>query len=194
MPVAPASPTKPTLPAAPVLSPAAQNAPPNSTAASPAGALPTAGKAVNPEVSDAVRKLEGLGQAFQGTKAPAGSGDKAGTAAATAGQLTNSSQNTLPASLYSPDGSLRQTAVPAKPPATDTKPVFLSYFPFLGILVAVIMIFIGLRLLKKQTKEQRTLFNKTKKTSSKTAREEIDVVTAPQAASSKVKSNFEVRI
>lgn len=193
VPSAPIPPTKPTPPAPPVVAPARADIPPGPAAAAPASPSPNAGKAVSPQVADTVKKLEGLGQAFQGTAMPQKGGAKTDPAAAAAGQ-TNSIPTAPPAVFSSSDRSDGKTAVPVPLPVMDKKPSVEVYVPFLGTVAIIIIVAVGWRLFKAKAKQPRTLIDYSRQTVTTTTKEGIDVVVTPRPKTSKVKSNFEVRV
>ncbi len=192
-PTAPTPPTKPTPPALPALAPTHAN-----TAAKPADAAPAsppaaAGLAAAPEVTDAVRKLEGLGQAFQGKTTANTAGNKVDAAAGKANGAPNSLQAAPPAAFSAENGAAAgQTAVAVNQPV-PAKATAGSYLPFLGWMAIIIVVVAGLCLFKRRPR-QRPPADYSRQTPATTAQERMDVVVAPRTSAAKVKSNFEVRV
>ncbi|HWR44860.1 hypothetical protein [Sporomusa sp.] len=193
MPVAPTPPTKPTPPVAPAFTPSRSNTASDLNTASPANSTQNLSKPVSPEVSGTAKKLEGLGEAFQGKATQTKGGEKA-EPAATEVSKTNSIQAAPIASFDSQNGVSSQTTVPTKPPAMDSKPSSLSYVPFIGIMGVIVVILLGIRVFKMKTKQPRTLIDYSKRSTTVMNKEGIDIVVSPQTTAPKVKRNFELRV
>ncbi|WP_139796312.1 hypothetical protein [Sporomusa malonica] len=143
-------------------------------------------------MSSTVKELEGLGKAFQGNSTQTKVGEKSEPAAATVSKTNN-----MAAPIASFDSQARistQTAVPAKLPAIDSKPASVSYAPFVGIVGITAVILMGLRLFKNRTKQNRTVIDYSKRTTTVINKDGLDIVIAPQTTAPKVKQNFELRV
>lgn len=192
-PTAPTPPTKPTPPALPALAPTHANTAANPAAAAPASPSGAAGLAVTPEVTDAVRKLEGLGQAFQGKTTSNKAGNKVDAATGKATGTPNSMQAVSPTASSRENGAAAgQTAVSPNQPV-PAKASSGSYLPFLGFMVIIIVVVAGLCLFKRRPR-QRALADYSRQPPAMPAQDDVDVVVAPRTSAAKGKSNFEVRV
>jgi hypothetical protein len=190
--VAPTPPTKPTPPVAPTLTPAGSHTATDLAPAAAANSSQNSSKPVSTELSGTAKKLDELGKAFQGKPVQAKTDEKTAPAPTTINK-TNSTQ-AAPAASTDSQAVSAQTAVPDKPPEMNSKPSAFSYLPFIGIVGVIAVILVGLRLVKRKTKQQRTLIDYSKRTTAVMNKEGLDIVVTPQTATSKVKSNFEVRV
>ena len=190
--VAPTPPTKPTPPVAPTLTPAGSHTAADLSPAAAANVSQNLSKPVSTELSGTAKKLDELGKAFQGKPVQAKTGEKTAPAPTTINK-TNSIQ-AAPAASTDSQAVSAQTAVPDKPPVVNSKPSALSYLPFIGIVGVIAVILVGLRLVKRKTKQQRTLIDYSKRTTAVMNKEGLDIVVTPQTTTPKVKSNFEVRV
>ncbi len=189
--VAPNPPTKPTPP---VLTPTGSHPASDSdssTTTAPANSTQNSNSLVSPEVAGAAKKVGEIGKAIQGNQVQPKDGAK--EASDTAAKA--SSKQAIPvASTDSQDAVATQTTTSLKAPAVNSKPISLSYAPFVGIVVVVALILVGLRLFKNKTKEPRTLIDYSARTSTVMSKEGIDIAVSTQTTNNKVKKNFEVRI
>ncbi|MBP2630592.1 MAG: hypothetical protein H6Q70_1220 [Firmicutes bacterium] len=186
-----AGPTPPTKPTPPSLTPTgSHSAADTSATTAPANATQNSSNLVNPEVAGAAKKVGEIGKALQGNQNQIKDGAKA--ASDTAAKA--SSKQAIPvASTDSQDAVATQTTV-LKEPAVNNKPTSLSYAPFIGIVVVVAVVLVGLRLFKNKTNEPRTLIDYSARTSTVMSKEGIDIAVSTQTTNNKVKKNFEVRI
>lgn len=185
-------PTPPTKPTPPSLTPTgSHSAADTSTTTAPANATQNSSNLVNPEVAGAAKKVGEIGKALQGNQNQTKDGAKA--AADTTDKASVS--KTIPvAATDSQDATNTQTTTAVKSPAINSKPTSLSYAPFIGIVVVVAVVLVGLRFFKNKTKEPRTMLDYSQQTNTVISKEGIDIAVSPQAPAPKVKKNFEVRI
>lgn len=185
------APTPPTKPTPPSLTPTGDHsAADTSTTTAPTNAAQNSNNSVNPAVAGAAKKVGEVAKAIQGNQSqPKDSAKEANDNTDKA-----SVSKTIPvAATDSQDAAAAQTTV-AKPPAINSKPTSLSYVPFIGIVVVVAVVLVGLRFFKNKTKEPRTMLDYSQRTNTVMSKEGIDIAVSPQEPAPKVKKNFEVRI
>ena len=190
--VAPTPPTKPTPPVAPTLTPADSHTAADLAPAGAANSSQNSSTPVSTELSGTAKKLDELGKAFQGKPTQTKSGDKTAPAPTTVNK-TNGIQ-AVPAAGNDSQAVSAQTTVPDKPLVVNSKPSAFSYLPFIGIVGVIAVIVAGWRLVNRKTKQQRTLIDYSQRTTAVMNKEGLDIVVTPQTTTSKVKSNFEVRV
>lgn len=188
MPVAPTPPTKPTPPVAPVLTPANSHTAADAPAAPATGTAPPAGKAGSGGLSDTAKKIEQLGQAFQGQTAK----DKTKEQAAPSAPGKPSSIFAAPAAADTQTMPAGQTAVPPKPPLVNNKPPVSGYIVFIGIATVVAVIVVAIRLFTQ--KASRPQMPASPRTARPPQPEGREITVGPAAKPAKGKSNFEVRV
>ncbi|MBP2630457.1 MAG: hypothetical protein H6Q70_1085 [Firmicutes bacterium] len=186
------APTPPTKPTPPVLTPTGSHlGMDSSTTTAPANSTQSSNNSASSEVAGAAKKVGEIGKALQGNQAQSKDGAK--EASDTAAKA--SSKQAIPvASTDSQDAITTQTTTAVKSPVINSKPTSLSYAPFVGIVVVVAVVLVGLRLFKDKAKEPRTLIDYSARTSTVMSKEGIDIAVSTQTTNNKVKNNFEVRI
>lgn len=187
---APTPPTKPTPPVPPVLTPTGTNTEATDPAAANLHPVKFSNNATDHTSASDTKKTESVEE-----KPKENSVQAIGAAKPDASKAVQQApQESSLANVKSDEGMQAQTLVD-KMPMQQSKSSGFSYAPFIGILVIVAVVLVGVKLLKKNTRETPSMIDDLKQTNAVLPKEGIDIAADENViTNTKPKKKFEVRI
>ncbi|WP_110955541.1 hypothetical protein [Anaerosinus massiliensis] len=188
--IAPTPPTKPTPPVPPTLTPAGTSAEATDPAAANLHPVKFSNSAADHTSASDTKKTESVDEKPQENSVQAKDTGKTDASKT----VQQAPQESSLVNVNSDEGMQAQTLVD-KMPMQQSKSSGFSYAPFIGILVIVAVVLVGLKLLKKNTKETPSIIDDLQQTDDALPKEGIDIAADENViTNTKPKKKFEVRI